>query len=201
MNELLASLEADVDDAEGWISIVDADWFADDLKLTLSVKFHDDRAELWEVACNGVVEESLCSDGASTLAVSAHSPLLKPFAEPEVAMMFAENAMAPEALLGIVCSCCIEVMGRPESIARYLNATPTLNGIVSSQFGLLGRFPESLAARILDALRDKPIKAHALDGYLPKRWNGSEHVAYKDLLALELDRSYVLAHGFSACRS
>jgi hypothetical protein len=31
MKELLASLEADFDDAEGWISIVDADWFADDL--------------------------------------------------------------------------------------------------------------------------------------------------------------------------
>jgi hypothetical protein len=167
----------------------------------LFVKFNDDRAELWDVACVGVVEESLSSDGASTLTISAHSPLLKPFVEQEIDIMFAENAMAPEALLGIVCSCCVEVMGRPESVARCINAVPTLSAIVSAQFGLLGRFPESLAARILDALQDKPIKAQALAGYLPQHWNGSEHVAYQDLLALELDRSYVLAHGFSACRA
>jgi hypothetical protein len=201
MKELFDSLSANFDDAEGWIRLVDADWFADDLKLNLSIQFHDDRdPELWEISCFGGVEESLCSNGTGVLAVSANSPLLKPFLEPEVDIMFSQNSVAPEALFGIVCSCCIEVMGRPESIARFINAVPTISGISSSNFGLLGRFPQSLATRILDALIDKPISTNALPSRLPKRWNGSEYVDYGQLQALEVGRSYVVAEQFTACR-
>lgn len=201
MKELLDSLNANFDDAEGWIRLVDADWFADDLKLNLSIQFHDNHdAELWEVSCFGVVEEFLCSNGTGVLAVSADSPLLKPFLEPEVDIMFSQNSVVPATLFGIVCSCCIEVMGRPESITRFMNAAPTIRGISSSNYGLLGRFPESLAARILDALKDKPINTNALLGRLPKRWNGSKHVDYQQLQVLEIGRSYVVAQQFSACR-
>lgn len=201
MKELLDSLNADFDDAEGWIRVVDADWFADDLKLNLSIRFHDDRdPELWEVSCFGVVEESLCSTGTEMLAVSTDSPLLKPFLEPEVDIMFSQNLIAPEALFGIVCSCCIEVMGRPESITRFINAVPTVRGISSSNYGLLGRFPQSLAARILEALTNKPITTNALPGRLPKRWDGSKYVDYGQLKALEIGHSYVIAEQFVACR-
>jgi hypothetical protein len=201
MKELLDSLDANFDDAEGWIRIVDADWFADELKLNLSIQFHDDRApELWEVSCFEVVEESLCSNGAEVLTVSADSPLLKPFLEPEVEIMFSQSSVVPETLFGIVCSCCIEVMGRAESITRFINGVPAISGIVSSNFGLLGRFPESLAVRILDALKDKPITTNALPSRLPKHWDGSKHVDYGQLQALEIGRSYVVAKQFNACR-
>jgi hypothetical protein len=201
MKDLLDSLSASFDDAEGWIRLVDADWFADDLKLNLSIQFHDDREpELWEVSCCGVVEESLCSNGAELLTVSAASPLLKPFLEPEVDIMFSQNAMVPETLFGIVCSCCLEVMGRPESITRFINATPTSSGIVSSNFGLLGRFPESLAVRIIDALKGMPIITNALPGRLPKRWDGTKYVSYGQLQALRIGDSYVVAEQFKACR-
>lgn len=201
MKELLESLNANFDDAEGWIRLVDAEWFADELKLNLSIQFHDDRAaELWEVSCFGVVEESLCSNGSEVLTVSADSPLLKPFLEPEVDIMFSQNTVVPETLFGIVCSCCIEVMGRPESITRFINAVPTISGIASSNFGLLGRFPESLAVRIIDALKDMPITTNALPGRFPKRWDGSKHVDYGQLQALEIGDSYVVAEQFNACR-
>lgn len=201
MKELLDSLNANFDDVEGWIRLVDADWFADDLKLNLSIQFHDGCApELWEVSCVGVVEESLCSSGAEVITVSADSPLLKPFLEPEVAIMFSQNFVVPETLFGIVCSCCIEVMGRPESITRFINAVPTISGIASSNFGLLGRFPASLAARIIDALKDMPITTSALSSRLPKRWDGSKHVDYGRLQALEIGDSYVVAAQFNACR-
>lgn len=111
MKELLESLNENFDDAEGWIRLVDADWFASDLKLSLSIQCHDDCApELWEVSCFGIVEESLRSNCAEVLTVSADSPLLKPFLEPEVDIMFSQNMVVPETLFGVVCSCCIEVM-------------------------------------------------------------------------------------------
>jgi hypothetical protein len=170
--------------------------------LNLSISFNDDRdPQLWEVACEGVVEESLRSNGTSTLTMSAHSPLLMPFVEPQVEIMFSQNTLAPEVLFGIVCSCCMEVMGRPESIPRFMNEVPTMDGISSSQYGLLGRFPESLATRILSALKDRPINVQALPGRPPKHWNGSAYVDYQPLQVLEIGTSYVVAQQFSACRA
>lgn len=90
--------------------------------------------------------------------------------------------------------------GMPESITRFINAVPTISGIASSNFGLLGRFPESLAVRIIDALKDMPITTIALPGRFPKRWDGSKHVDYGQLQALVIGDSYVVAEQFSACR-
>ncbi|EKM30551.1 hypothetical protein VCHENC02_3728, partial [Vibrio harveyi] len=62
MKELLERIQTEFDEAEGNIRIVDADWYADDLRISLSVLMHNEAApELWEVQCIGVVEESLCS--------------------------------------------------------------------------------------------------------------------------------------------
>lgn len=201
MITLLAALEAHFDDAEGGIRIVNAEWCEDDLELMLSITYHDDReAELWSISCHDVVEESLCSEWATGLEVSAHSPLLKPFLEAEVPLMFSRNEMVPEALFGIVCSCCIEVVGRMECLARFINGKTVAHGICGSPYGLLGRFPASVASHILDALQDKPIQVNALAGLMPKRWNGTEHVPYSHLQALEIGQSYVIAERFNARR-
>ena len=202
MKDLLESLNENFDDAEGWIRLVDANWFADDLKLNLSIQFHDGRdPELWEISCLGVVEESLCSSGTEALSVSSNSPLLKPFLEPVVDIMFSQNLIESDALFGIVCSCSIEVMGRLESVTRFINAVPTIRGICSSNYGLLGRFPQSLAARIREALINKPIITNALPGGLPRRWYGSKYVDYGRLKALAIGHSYVIAEQFAACRA
>jgi len=80
MDKLLDYLRENFNEEDRWIRIVGADWFADDLTLNLSMQFDDRDAELWEVACEGVVKELLCARGASGLTLSAHSPLLKPSA-------------------------------------------------------------------------------------------------------------------------
>lgn len=202
MEELLDRLSAEFDESEGWISIVDADWVADDLRLSLSVLFYENvEPELWEVSCLGVVEESLSSECVETLSISSESPLLKPFTEPEVELMFSQNTCAPAFLLGVVCTSCIEILGRAEYIPRFLNQAATVGGIVSSRYGQLGRFPESVGARIIEALSGQPIRINALPGRMPKRWNGSELISYPELKVLEIGNSYVVAEQFSAVRA
>ena len=50
MEELLDRKNAEFDESEGWIRIVDADWYASDLRLSLSVQMCDDSLpEVWEV--------------------------------------------------------------------------------------------------------------------------------------------------------
>lgn len=202
MNALLERIDTEFDEADGWIRIVDADWMADDLRLNLSVKFNDEsEAELWEVACEGVVEEALSSDGTEVLILTTDSPLLKPYVEEEIELMFSENSLTPEFLLGVVCSCCIEVMEKPGYVQRFMNLRPTVHGIVSSAYGLLGRFPDAVAKCILTALKEQPIRVNALPGRMPKRWTGSEFVSYPALSALEIGESYVIAERFSASRA
>jgi hypothetical protein len=89
-------------------------------------------------------------------------------------------------------------MGKAETVTRFMNGMATINGVTASEYGLLGRFPQSLAVRILESLADKPIKAHALPGRIPTKWNGNEHLSYPPLQVLEIGTSYVIAEQFSA---
>jgi hypothetical protein len=105
MEKLLERLDLHFDEAGGRIRIVDADWFADDLKLSISINVDENRpSELWEIECGGVIEDSLCSESTQYLNLSADSPLLKPFVEPIVDITFSENAVTPALLLGIASS-------------------------------------------------------------------------------------------------
>lgn len=55
MDELLAKLNSEFDEAEGWIRIVHADWYADGLRLSISVSMNDvAHPEICEVTCTGV---------------------------------------------------------------------------------------------------------------------------------------------------
>lgn len=79
-----------------------------------------------------------------------------------------------------------------------MNQKATINGIVSSRYGLLGRFPESVATRILEFLKDQPIRINALEGRPPRRWDGQKFLGYPPLKVLEIGSSYVIAEQFSA---
>lgn len=202
MEHLLKRLESEFDEAEGWIRIVDADWYADDLRLNLSISMHEEsQPEMWEVSCAGVVEECIASVGEETLSVSDESPLLMPYREIEVDLMFSENHCDSACLLGILLSSCIEVFGRAEYLPRFLNQYPTVDGIVASKYGTLGRFPRPLADRILQALKEQPIQVNPLEVSVPKRWTGTEFIAYPPLKALEVGVSYVIGESFSAERA
>ena len=127
MEELLARLNSEFDEAEGWIRIVDAGWYTDDLRLSLSVSMFDESTpEIWEVSCVGVVEESISSVGEEILTVLSDSPLLIPYCEIEVDLFFSENSCNPASLLGLIFSSCVDVFGKSEYIDRFLNQKPTL---------------------------------------------------------------------------
>ena len=202
MEELLTRLTSEFDEAEGWIRIVDADWYADDLQLNLSISMDEEsQPEVWEVSCTGVVEESITSVGVETLSVSEESPLLMPYREIEVDLMFSENHCDPAYLLGTLLSNCLGVFGRAEYLQRFLNQSPAVDGIVASKYGTLGRFPRPLADKILQALKEQPIRINPLEVSVPKRWTGTKFIAYPPLKVLEVGSSYVIGESFSAERA
>ena len=203
MKELLKRLDTVFDPNEFWIRIVGADWFADDLRLDISIRTSDEaEPELWEISCNTVYDEVISSDATETLFLSSHSLLLKPYQELEVDIAFSENKLAPEFLFGLVCSKWIEGLGRSERISKLLRSKQNTFAMASSAYGMLGRFPSSIAEAILLGLKGHPIRANPLPGTVPARWNGSEFKEYPPTIsALEIGSSYVIAAGFSACRA
>ena len=202
MEDLIALLEDEFDDAEGWIQIVDADWYASDLKLSLSIKIDDEApAQLWEVQCEGVVEEQISSNGAESLYLSSDSPRLLPFLEEHYDLMFSENKTNPAELLGIITSCCVEVFGDAKYLHRFLNQSPRISAIVSSQYGKLGRFPKTLVQLLLKKLESHPISINSLPTGLPKKWTGEEFIYYPRLKVLEIEGCYVIGEVFFAERA
>ncbi|MCC3305532.1 hypothetical protein [Sneathiella sp. HT1-7] len=202
MEKLLDIIEINFDAADGWLRIVDADWYSDDLRIYLAISFDEECSpQLWEISCSGVIEEQIASEYAETISLSFDSPLLMPFKEPHVELMFNENNIHPAELLGIVLSCCVENIGSSRYIHRFINQEPTVHGIVSSSFGLLGRFPETIASAIINALEKKSIRLSPLNKSTPKLWTGSEYVDYPKLEVLEIGNSYIIGTEFNAIRA
>lgn len=198
MKKFLKKLESEFDECDGWIRVDAANWLSDKLHISLSIKFNDlFETEQWEIACSGVIKEQICLEYADTICVSPSSPLLKPYLEPEVELYFSNNKLAPALFLGIVFNSCVEVMGHAVFLADFLNQKATTSGIVSSGYGQLGCFPESLATHILKSLKGQPIQINALAGKTPKLWNGEEHVPYPKIQALQIGNSYIIAESFS----
>lgn len=199
MKDLLEKLDSEFDSADGWIEIVGATWANDDLNLKLLMQINDQSGrESWEIKCSGVVEDQITSRWTERLTASTKSPLLIPYLEREIDITFSENSLPPEFLFGIICSSCIEIVGRAESVSRFINQAPTAKGISGSKYGSLGRFPEPIADRIIEALKGLTIKASPIAGQVPRRWDGKTYVSYPKLEALELGRSYVIAEKFAA---
>ena len=171
-------------------------------RLSLSISMSDEaERELWEVSCQDVVEESISSVNEESLVVLSDSPLLIPYSEMEVDVYFSDNSCEPAFLLGCIFNSCVEVFGKGEYLHRFINLNPTVSGIVSSKHGKLGRYPKSVAERILDTLKSHPIQIKMLNENLPKQWAGSEFIVYPPLKVLVSGASYVIGEKFSAIRA
>ena len=121
-----------------------------------------------------------------------------PFNEAVIEMMFSNNQMPPAELLGTILNCCVKTTGESRYISRFLNLEPKTSGIVGSQFGMLGRFPEPIARKIMEVLNKKPIRLCSINNRIPKRRTGSEYVDYAKLKAFEFRSSYIIGTDFNA---
>lgn len=101
MNELLARINEEFCDSDGWLRIVGADWFDDDLRVDVSVLMCEDKEpELWEISCGQVFDERLSSEFAEAITLSNESPLLIPYKDDEVQIAFSENNVPQTSCLG-----------------------------------------------------------------------------------------------------
>lgn len=202
MDELLSAIDEHFDEAEGWIIIVDADWYADDLRVTLSVKMHDDdHPQLWEVECLGTVEELISSYGSEALLLTANSPRLYPYKAERFDIFFSKNECIPGELLGILTSICAKIFGNISYLHRFLNLKPDVDGIVSETSGKLGNFPKPVMEELVVKLKEYPIVLSVISTGNPKKWNGNEFKEYPSLKSFEIGKSYIIANSFSAERA
>lgn len=203
MDELLALINKEFCDSDGWLRIVGADWYNDDLRLDVSVLMCEEKEpELWEINCGQVFDERLTSEFAETISLSGESLLLIPYKDDEVQVAFSENNVSPNELFGLVASAFYEIMGTSADLSRFLNLQPSSKGICSSKYGILGRFPERVARKVVSDLAAHNIKAKTLDGFSPKYWTDNEHLPYPtSIRVLSIGSSYVIGANFCANRA
>ncbi|NOV32414.1 hypothetical protein [Methylomonas sp. ZR1] len=200
MDELLAGIDKEFCDSDGSLRIVGANWFGDELRFDLAVLMCEEKeTELWKIHCGQVFDERLCSEFAETITLSDDSPLLIPYHDNEIQIAFAENNVSPNELFGLITSACYEIMGPSVDLSRFLNQQLSSKGICSSKYGILGRFPERIAKKLLSDLADHDIKAKMLEGFSPKYWTGSVYIPYPtNIKALSIGSSYIIGTKFSA---
>ena len=202
MKQLIELIEEEFCESDGWFRIVSADWIADELRLDLSVCLCEEKEpQLWEITCESVYKELIFSEFADYLSVENKHPLLARYKEPEVDLSFSKNRICSNELFGIVLSTCFKYLGE-HPVSDLLNQSVSSDGICSSEYGILGRFPESVANEICRLLQDKDISIKQLQSYTPKYWDGEQHKEYpSNLEVLVIGGSYVVGTNFSAVRA
>jgi len=202
MKQLLKLIETEFCESDGWFRVVSADWTADELRLDLSICLCEEKEpQLWEITCESVYKELIVSEFADYLSMESSHPLLVKYKEPEVDLSFSKNRICPNELFGIVLSTCFKYLGE-HPVAELINQSVSSDGICSSKYGILGRFPESVANEICRIVQDKDISIKQLQSYTPKYWDGEQHKEYpSNLEALIIGGSYVIGTNFSAVRA
>lgn len=190
------------EDDGGSVRIISADWFADDLHLDLAVSPHDESpAQFWELELGAVREEAISSAEEDNFIVTQSHPVLLPYKEDSLNVFFKGLAVAPLQLEGLILEAHLSVVGEWLPLSKFINAMG-LSKIVREQFGLLGRAPESLARRYLQALESAGVHGTLTDKFPPKRWTGTEWVAESpELKAVIIGKSYVICESISANRA
>ena len=202
MKKLLELIGNEFCDSDGWFRIVSADWTADELRLDVSVCLCEEKEiQLWEISCESVFEEKLSSDYSEILTLGSDHSLLLKFKEPEVDVAFSRNSMSPDELFGIVATCCFKYLGE-QPLTNWINQQASSQGICSSKYGILGRFPVTVANEIVRQLEAKEMSVNLLEPRSPKYWDGAQHCEYpENIEVLIIGDSYVVGTNFSAMRA
>lgn len=202
MENLLKTIENEFSESDGWFRIVGADWYADTLRIELSVSLNNDaEQQLWAISCEHVIREEIVSECAGYLYLEGNHPLLIEYKEPEVEVSFSKNQLSYFELLGAVSYACFKHLGE-QPINHWLNTNPSEYSICRSEYGILGTFPLSVANELIEALSSKPIRLNFLPQRTPKYWNGKEHTEYpKNLEILIIENSFIIGTGFGAERA
>ena len=201
MENLLKTIENEFTESDGWLRIVSADWYADTLRIELSIQFNDGaETQLWEISCENVIREKILSEWADYLFIEKTHPLLIEYKEPAVEVAFSKNQLSFFEFFGIVSTACFKHLGE-QPISNWLNTNLPEYSICGSEYGILGTFPLPVANELLEALSNKPIHLNFISQCAPKYWNGKMHVEYpENLEILVIDNSFIIGAGFSAQR-
>ena len=202
MEILLKTIESEFDEADGWFRIVGADWYADNLRVDVCVAFNDSKEkQVWEISCEQVFSEHIVSEYAGFLSVVKNHPLILGYKEPEIEVAFSKNRLSFHELFGIVASTTFKHLGE-QPISTWLNTNLPFYSICGSEYGVLGKFPLTVANEIVAALSEKPISINFLSQHAPLYWNGKEYIEYPESLeVLIIGNSYIIGSGFSAVRA
>ncbi|MGP9802466.1 hypothetical protein [Rheinheimera sp. NSM] len=116
-------------------------------------------------------EEKLSSDYPEILTLNSDHLLLLKCRDPEVDVAFSRNSICSDELFGIVATSCFKYPGE-QPLTNWINQQASSQGICSSKYGILGRFPLSVANEITRQLEGKDISVNLLEPRSPKYRDG-----------------------------
>ena len=174
-------------------------WEDESLALTLVIEpWEGEPHQRWTVRVSHAFEERLSGAWADDAYLGMDHPGLIPWKEEDVDIYFTQNRMPASEILGIAAAACARVLEDFYPVSRFLNAGLGLLGDECGSYGLLGRFPTSIASAILDALPPDLVSAQTLNPRLPSYWDGAAHRPYPNTLEiLAFGNSHVVGDGFT----
>ena len=174
-------------------------WDKESLALSLFIEPRKGEPhQRWKVRVRHAVEERLSGEWGNHVYVGGEHPGLIPWVEEEVEVYFARNRLSAPAILGIAAAACATTLQDFYPVSRFLNGGLGLLSGECGGYGLLGRFPRSVASAIVDAIPSDSLSVRVLNPRLPKYQDGNEHKPYPSTLEIfTFGKTYVIGDGLT----
>jgi hypothetical protein len=168
------------------------------LRLKLRLDYRGSSpATFWNVHVKQSLHECLTSDWADRAYVGRDHPAFAPFRESECDVYFTKNELPAREVLGTVATACAMELGEWHPVTNFLNEDLGLLAGQCGPHGLLGRFPHSVARRILSQFSGLPIEPVLLNEMPSRYWDGGGWVEYSaQTEVFVFGGSFVIGEGF-----
>lgn len=197
-SELNLILDSSEFEDNGGILITSADWFADDVKLEISVNTGAEENQLWEVSCESSRTCVIRPNWAADIQISDDHPLLWKYKLPSANLYFIGPAKEPEKLFLSLFQLNEELFEGFLSLSEIINRHAKFSDLTRSKSGLLATGPIPLLNKISVLAEQAGFKTSIAGEYPAKKWNGESWLEENgNVKLLRIDQSIIISEAIT----
>lgn len=196
--ELSIILDSSEFEDNGGILVTSADWFADDVKLEISITTGPEEKQLWEVSCESTRTCVIRPSWATDITIDDDHPLLWKYKYPSANLFFNGPAREPGGLFLSLYQLNEELFDGFLSLSEILNGHANFSDLTRSKSGLLAKGPVPLLNKISVLAKQAALETSIAGEHPAKRWNGEAWLEESGTIKLlRIDQSMVIAEAIS----
>ncbi len=204
MESLIAEIDTDEFEDNGWLLLVNASWNDDVLELLFDVRngIEGSNSNSWLIKATSVHEYKIFK--AHDCGLNYHKEehvIIQKYSDPEANLFFNGKTKSPECVAGALYEAHVECVQDWIEFDKHINTEQKLSKLIQAGVGKLACGPIFLLQEYIKVLDRFGVNSNLADITPPKRWSGTSWVEYVSIPEMiHFGGSYIVADSFYASK-